>query len=93
LDELAARGCSVIFTDSRHMPASILMPLTAATIDTNGRVLTQMSWGAWPRKMLWKRIIECKLDNQANVLAGSGHEREAEMLASYAGEVRADDST
>ncbi|MBS6100961.1 MAG: type II CRISPR-associated endonuclease Cas1, partial [Alistipes sp.] len=43
--------------------------------------------------MLWKRIIECKLDNQANVLAGSGHEREAEMLASYAGEVRADDST
>lgn len=84
LDELAARGCSVIFTDSRHMPASILMPLTAATIDTNGRVLAQMSWGAWPRKMLWKRIIECKLDNQANVLAGSGHEREAEMLASYA---------
>lgn len=93
LDKLAARGCSVFFTDGRHMPASILMPLAAATIDTNGRVLTQMSWGAWPRKMLWKRIIECKLDNQANVLAGSGHERESEMLASYAGEVRADDST
>ena len=42
LDELAARGCSVIFTDSRHMPASILMPLTAATIDTNGKVLSQI---------------------------------------------------
>ena len=52
LDELAARGCSVILTDSRHMPASILMPLTAATIDTNAKVLAQMSWGACPRKML-----------------------------------------
>lgn len=93
LDELAARGCSVIFTDSRHMPASILMPLTAATIDTNGKVLSQMSWGAWPRKMLWKRIIECKLENQASVLEGSGHDLEAELLASYAGEVRAGDST
>ena len=81
LDELAARGCSVIFTDSRHMPASILMPLTAATIDTNGKVLSQMSWGAWPRKMLWKRIIECKLENQASVLEGSGHDLEAELLA------------
>lgn len=75
------------------MPASILIPLTAATIDTNGRVLAQMSWGAWPRKMLWKRIIECKLENQASVLKGSGHEQEAELLASYAGEVRAGDST
>lgn len=85
LDELAARGCSVILTDSRHMPASVLMPLTAATIDTNGKVLTQMSWGAWPRKMLWKKIVECKLDNQASVLEGSGHEKEAGLLASYAG--------
>ena len=93
LDELVARGCSVILTDSRHMPASILMPLTGATIDTNGKVLTQMSWGAWPRKMLWKKIVECKLDNQASVLEGSGHEQEAILLASYAGEVRADDST
>lgn len=93
LDELAARGCSVILTDNRHMPASILIPLMAATIDTNGRVLAQMSWGAWPRKMLWKRIIECKLENQASVLKGSGHEQEAELLASYAGEVRAGDST
>lgn len=93
IDELTARGCSVILTDSRHMPASILMPLTGATIDTNAKVLAQMSWGAWPRKMLWKRIIECKLDNQASVLEGSGHEQEAELLASYAGEVRADDST
>ena len=93
LDELAARGCSVILTDSRHMPASILMPLTAATIDTNAKVLAQMSWGAWPRKMLWKKIVECKLDNQASVLEGSGHEQEADLLASYAREVRADDST
>ena len=82
IDELAARGCSVILTDSRHMPASILMPLTAATIDTNAKVLAQMSWGAWPRKMLWKKIVECKLDNQASVLEGSGHEQEAELLAS-----------
>lgn len=93
IDELAARGCSVILTDSRHMPASILMPLTAATIDTNAKVLAQMSWGAWPRKMLWKKIVECKLDNQASVLEGSGHEQEADLLASYAREVRADDST
>lgn len=93
LDELAARGCSVILTDSRHMPASILMPLTAATIDTNAKVLAQMSWGAWPRKMLWKKIVKCKLDNQASVLEMSGHEQEAELLASYTGEVRADDST
>ena len=69
------------------------MPLTAATIDTNAKVLAQMSWGAWPRKMLWKKIVECKLNNQASVLEGSGHEQEAELLASYAGEVRADDST
>lgn len=92
LDELASRGCSVIFTDGRHLPASVLLSLNG-TIDSTGKVLSQVSWGAWPKKMLWKRVVEAKLTNQSSVLAGAGMGCDAKLLRDLVKEVKAGDST
>ncbi len=64
---LAEQNVSVIFTDAKHLPASLTIPFSANSIQT--KVLNSQIETSLPtRKRLWSQIIGAKIANQARSL-------------------------
>lgn len=64
---LAEQNVSVIFTDSKHLPASLTIPFSANSIQT--KVLqSQIEISLPTKKRLWSAIISQKITNQATCL-------------------------
>ena len=68
LDALLGNNCAVITCDSRSMPVGLLLPLAGNTIQ-NERFRCQINSSLPLRKQLWQQTIQCKIRNQAKVLA------------------------
>lgn len=93
INDLADQGAAVLFTDARHHPASILMPVGGY----HRRLQTLESQLAAPVKLkqrLWQRIVSAKIWHQATVLrmAGRpGRDGDAKALLAKAERVRPGD--
>ena len=68
LDALLGNNCAVITCDSRSMPVGLLLPLAGNTTQ-NERFRSQINSSLPLRKQLWQQTIQCKIRNQAKVLA------------------------
>lgn len=89
LDEMIQNNVAVIFCDSTHYPASMLLNL-------NGHHLQQeifrhqIEAGAPLKKNLWKQTVEAKIRNQAALLKYIG--KEYKHVAYFSGNVKSGDS-
>ena len=92
LSELMERKIKVIFCDSRHMPQSELVPYYGSH-DTSRKLRTQISWQESVKGVVWGRIVEDKIHQQAWFLRELEHLSEAELLEEYIGQIEFQDAT
>lgn len=91
LAELVKRKIKVVFCDEKRNPISELVPMYGSH-NTSKRVLNQVNWDSNIKAMIWSKIIENKIYNQANLLEKFNKE-ECSMLFEYARQVKPDDTT
>lgn len=86
---LAEQNVSVIFTDAKHLPASLTIPFSANSIQT--KVLnSQIEISLPTKKRLWSQIISAKISNQARSLELCG--KDGTALKEIANRVKSGDS-
>ncbi len=86
---LAEQNVSVIFTDSKHLPASLTIPFSVNSIQT--KVLnSQIEISLPTKKRLWSAIISAKIANQARSLELCG--KDGTALKEIANRVKSGDS-
>ena len=89
VEELSEFNVATIFCDSKHMPASMLLPLEAHYIQ--GELFrAQISASEPLKKNLWKQTIEAKIMNQARLL--DKLEKKSIQLKSIAKTIKSGDS-
>lgn len=71
LEELAERGKTVIFCNSKHEPHSGLFPLCGVQ-NAYSKLSEQLSWQSDMLGEVWSRIVQDKLSSQREVLAING---------------------
>ncbi len=67
LEALVANNVAVVFSDSKHMPQSMLLNLDSHSIQTE-IFRNQINASIPLQKNLWKQTIEYKIQNQAKLL-------------------------
>lgn len=87
LCELMKNNVKVIFCDEKNNPQSELLPYYGAH-NTSKRYKCQMAWRKETANEVWKRIVEEKIKNQAQLLLRNGFLTEYEMLKGYAREIQ-----
>jgi CRISPR-associated protein Cas1 len=88
LQELAENQTVVVFSDQKHLPSAVLLPLSGHSLHT--RILReQIALSEPTRKRLWQVIVKAKIGAQNNVLARLHQPEEA--LAVLAENVRSGD--
>ncbi|MDO4773719.1 MAG: type II CRISPR-associated endonuclease Cas1 [Candidatus Saccharibacteria bacterium] len=71
ITSLASNGVTVVICDNKHLPASVLLPYSQHS--RQAKVSRQQLAMSQPlKKQLWRRIIEQKITNQADVLVHTG---------------------
>lgn len=81
LNALMENNCVIIGCDAKHLPNSIMYPISSNTLHT-AVLKTQMEASAPLRKHLWQQTIKAKLINQAAILrARGGNARPLELWA------------
>ncbi|MEY8415558.1 type II CRISPR-associated endonuclease Cas1 [Tissierella praeacuta] len=89
LAELVKRKTKVVFCDEKRNPISELVPMYGSH-NTSKRVLNQVNWDSNIKDIVWSKIVENKINNQANLLE-KYNKLEADMLYGYAKEVKPGD--
>jgi len=89
IQKLAENNVAIIYCDSKHLPASMLLPLHSHSIQ-NERFRHQIKASEPLKKQLWKQTIEIKIKNQARLLEKYGGN--ANHLRRLAGEVKSGDT-
>lgn len=90
LERLMENNCAVITCDSTNMPAGLLLPLDAHSIQ-HERFMEQLACSKPLRKQLWQQTIQAKIANQASVLhrlTGA----EVRNMQAWVEQVRSDDT-
>lgn len=87
---LLDNNVAVITCDDKSMPAGLLLPLNANTLQSE-RFQDQLEASLPLRKQLWQQTVEAKIRNQAAVLKYTTGEDARNMLA-WAGSVKSGDS-
>ncbi|MDD2386997.1 MAG: type II CRISPR-associated endonuclease Cas1, partial [Bacteroidales bacterium] len=67
IEALVGNNVAVVFSDSKHMPQSMLLNLDSHSIQTE-IFRNQIDASIPLKKNLWKQTIECKIANQAKLL-------------------------
>lgn len=68
LENLLENNCAIITCDTSHLPVGLMLPLCGNTTQ-NERFRTQIEASLPLQKQLWQQTIQCKIRNQALVLA------------------------
>lgn len=89
LNALADNNCAVVFCDSHHMPASMLMNLESNSVQAE-TYRYQIEANLPLKKNLWKQIVEAKVRNQANLLNELG--KDGDALKPYYSNVKSGDA-
>lgn len=82
LNELISNKVNVIVCDEKHNPAAEMNAYYGA-FNTSKKIRNQIQWDDYYKKLVWTKIIEQKIRNQANLLHKAG-KTEALMLYEYA---------
>jgi Uncharacterized protein predicted to be involved in DNA repair len=61
----------IISCDAHHLPHGIMLPLHGHT-EHSDRIKDQMAASEPLKKQLWKQTVECKIENQTEVLKKIG---------------------
>lgn len=69
LHALMTEGATVIICDAACLPAGLMLPLHANTLQTQ-RMLAQVAAKAPLRKRLWQQVVKAKILSQAGTLGG-----------------------
>lgn len=91
LCELIKNKIKVIFCDEKHNPLSELVAYYGG-YNTSKKVLSQISWDEYYKKMIWTQIIKQKILNQAFLLHREGL-GSSDLLYQYAEDIQMFDST
>lgn len=92
LAELIEHKVKVIFCDNQHNPCSELIPCRGS-YDSSGKIREQIRWSPEIKAAVWQKIIEAKINNQANVLQKLHQPEKADQLRAYAAQVEPGDPT
>ncbi len=91
LSELTKKKIKVIFCDEKYNPQSELVSLYGS-YDTSRKIHEQIGWKTETKKIIWAEIVRAKIIGQISNLPNETHYA-AELLSSYASEIKAGDST
>lgn len=91
LAELIKQKVKVIFCDEKKNPSSELIPYYGDSI-SNQRINEQIKWKENIKHLVWQKIVQEKIKQQAFVLSKKMPD-EAIILSNYAKEVELDDAT
>jgi CRISPR-associated protein Cas1 len=80
----------VVSCDAHHLPHGIMLPLYGHT-EHSDRIKDQLQASEPLKKQLWKQTVECKIENQKEVLRRLGNYYEPMM--NYQNNVKSGDST
>lgn len=92
LNELVKCNVKVVFCDEKHNPSAELLPYYGAH-NTSKRYRQQLGWKSETKGIVWQRIVQNKILQQANFLLSNGFRQQYEMLCKYACDVLPDDAT
>lgn len=92
VEALIEQKVKVIFCDSRRSPAAELVPHHGSH-DSAAKIRAQAAWDPNVKALIWQEIVSEKIRKQAAFLEELGKEREADLLASYIGQVELLDAT
>lgn len=90
IQKMMGNNVVVISCDSHHLPHGIMLPLSGHT-EHSARMKVQLEASEPLKKQLWKQTIECKIENQKQVLTKQGSF--SEPMTVYQRNVKSGDST
>lgn len=90
IQKMMGNNVVVISCDAHHLPHGIMLPLHGHT-EFSDRIKDQMEASEPLKKQLWKQTIECKIDNQKEVLRRLGNYYEP--MIDYRNNVKSGDLT
>lgn len=86
IEALIEKKVKVIFCDAKRSPVAELIPHHGSH-DSTAKIRTQAAWPEDVKAVIWQEIVSEKIRKQAAFLQERGCEREADLLASYIGQV------
>ena len=92
IEALTEKKIKTIFCDSKRNPSSELIPHHGSH-DCSAKIRTQTSWSDDIKGVIWREIVSEKIHKQAEFLSELKHNREADLLSSYIGQVEIMDAT
>lgn len=90
IQKMMGNNVVIISCDAHHLPHGIMLPLHGHTQHSD-RVKEQLEASEPLKKQLWKQTIECKIENQKEVLLRLGNYYEP--MIGYQNNVKSGDST
>lgn len=90
IQRLMGNNVVIISCDAHHLPHGIMLPLHGHT-EHSDRIKDQMAASEPLKKQLWKQTIECKIENQTEVLKRLGNY--FEPMIEYKNNVKSGDIT
>ncbi len=92
IEALIEKKVKVIFCDSKRNPSAELIPHHGSH-DSSSKIRTQIIWKDEIKAMIWQEIVSQKIRNQMDFLCEINKVKEAELLASYVGQVEMMDAS
>lgn len=90
IQKMMGNNVVVVSCDAHHLPHGIMLPLHGHT-EHSDRVKDQLEASEPLKKQLWKQTVECKIENQKEVLRRLGNYYEP--LIGYQNSVKSGDLT
>ncbi|WP_304343598.1 type II CRISPR-associated endonuclease Cas1 [Chryseobacterium koreense] len=90
IQKMMGNNVVVISCDAHHLPHGIMLPLHGHT-EHSHRIKGQLEASEPLKKQLWKQTVECKIENQKEVLRRLGNYYEP--MSDYQANVKSGDST
>ena len=90
IQKMMGNNVVVVSCDAHHLPHGIMLPLYGHT-EHSDRIKDQLQASEPLKKQLWKQTVECKIENQKEVLSRLGNYYEPMM--NYQNNVKSGDST
>ena len=90
IQRLMGNNVVVISCDAFHLPHGIMLPMHGHT-EHSGRIKDQLEASEPLKKQLWKQTVECKIENQKEVLKRLGNYYEP--MLEYQKNVKSGDAT
>lgn len=90
IQRLMGNNVVVISCDAFHLPHGIMLPMFGHT-EHSARIKEQLDASEPLKKQLWKQTVECKIENQKEVLCRLGNYYEP--MLEYQSQVKSGDST